>query len=187
MMKRTMIAGCMSVFMLVCLMASCTVIDKDPGAALLPSETEPCSDGTDTAESVSAETTSEEAASASPDTSDGVEKTHPFTLVMNETVYATNFQSITFRVRSSEPGVTLCLEPKYFVYRVEEDSEILVGHCGEEVLLEATPVDENDYACIDLSFTPKSLIMEDEFTAGTYRIYHKDDREVYAEFELKDE
>ena len=185
-----------SVLAVVCLMASCAEPSNDPAGTEPPSPSEtnvhsaPGDTSGDTSGETLTETTAEEVTSSEEITSEAAtdaDKEHLFTLTMEETVYPTNFQSILFYVRSTKPGVVLRLAPQYFVYRVEGDREILVGYCGEEVLLEAEPVDENTYAGIDLSFTPKSLIMEDEFTAGTYRIYHTDDREVYVEFELRNE
>ena len=115
------------------------------------------------------------------------EKEHEFTLIIDETVYPANFNSISFIVQSNKPGVALKLSPQYYVYRVEGNDEILVGFSGTETLIEAVPEDENDYTYIRMSFTQQSLLMNDHFTEGTYRIYHMDDSEVYVEFKLREE
>lgn len=185
--RRSCLTCLMCMLALLLLAASCAdPVNESAGTqAALPSETETHSDHTDTvAETTAEDVTPAETTSAPPQED---EKEHLFTLTLDETVYPTDFDSITFFVRSNQPGVALRLAPQYLMYRLEEEGEILVGYSGEEVLLEALPVDENDYTCIDMGFTRQSLIMEDEFTAGIYRIYHVEARDVYVEFELRDE
>lgn len=169
---------------IVCLMASCDDFVDDCFNTHEADNSE--------ADLVFSDTTENDWISESTDelTSDSIEddkQEHKFTIIMNEIVYPMDFDSVEFCVRCNQPGVAFELSPQYYVYRLDGDNEVLVGFSGLEVLFECQPVDENDYADIPMSFTRHSLMMEDEFIEGTYRIYHVDDSKVYAEFELRDE
>ncbi len=98
-----------------------------------------------------------------------------FTMELIETVYTTSSDRIIYRIRSKEPAESISLGAKWKLYRIEGNKSNLIGERMEDLAVELSANDGEDYVDRERTMIIKALCGMNTLEVGKYCLVYYDD------------